>query len=527
MEKLMKKLGISNSQNLGQVLRQLEEKQAEYQRAIDNATDELEVMPLEQDLEKIKNAISTISWLMNGSSSDITQDVSDKQNGGDNEEQLKKALAMLAASECQKGVAELERLANDGYVKAQSILGQMYYTGEDGIECNYNKALKWLEKAAENEDGQAMYTLGIMYQDGAGVQQNVNMATAWFQKAANEGHIMAKFCLFDLLYLCQGESASWNYEKALELARELDCEGVAGGSYGLGLMLQRGHGVEANESEAKRLYKKAAEEGHIDALLRYVDMVSTVEKLGCLSKAVVQGCKDADERIRDYIKEVQKSEGQVRLSTRRALFASGGEHRLYADSWVTGRFFEELASKRGKYRKNSCAALAFCYAYGFLGYPIDHQKALEYIERSKKNRLLEDVYDYRSAEYLANAAMAKIYAAGICVPRDDKEAFSLFSESRKYFPTIEPGATAVKMDEEFADFYFYGRGGAPKDMEKAFEMYGAHKRANILLRVAELYATGVDVEKDEAVARTLYRYASLCEYTKEEALQKLAALGEA
>ena len=80
---------------------------------------------------------------------------------------------------------------------AQFNLALMYYDGT-GFNKNYEKAVKWFEKAAEQGDNKAQYYLGSIYYEGKGVSKNVTEATKWFRRAAEQGFQPAKDILMRL-----------------------------------------------------------------------------------------------------------------------------------------------------------------------------------------------------------------------------------------------------------------------------------------------------------------------------------------
>ena len=53
------------------------------------------------------------------------------------------------------------------------------------------EAIKWFEKAANQENTDALFMLGAIYQNGMGVSVNLNKAANLYQKASNKGDIAA------------------------------------------------------------------------------------------------------------------------------------------------------------------------------------------------------------------------------------------------------------------------------------------------------------------------------------------------
>ena len=65
---------------------------------------------------------------------------------------------------------------------AQNNLGDCYYN-----EQNYEEAVKWYRKAAEQGHVAAQKSLGVCYQFGKGVEQSDKEAVKWYRKAAEQG----------------------------------------------------------------------------------------------------------------------------------------------------------------------------------------------------------------------------------------------------------------------------------------------------------------------------------------------------
>jgi hypothetical protein len=96
----------------------------------------------------------------------------------------------------------------------------MYHKGK-GVDQNDKEAVKWLRKAAEQENAFSQKSLGILYLKGKGVEQSDKEAVKWFRKAAE-----------------QGDAVSQN---------------------SLGTLYLKGKGVEQSDKEAVKWLRKAAE----------------------------------------------------------------------------------------------------------------------------------------------------------------------------------------------------------------------------------------------------------------------------
>ncbi len=83
----------------------------------------------------------------------------------------------------EAALKECRPLAEQGYAKAQFILGFMYENGQ-GVPQDYAETVKWYRKAAEQGHASAQNNLGFMYDNGRGVTQDYVQAHMWFNLAA-------------------------------------------------------------------------------------------------------------------------------------------------------------------------------------------------------------------------------------------------------------------------------------------------------------------------------------------------------
>lgn len=144
--------------------------------------------------------------------------------------------------------------AQNSDATAQFKLGKNYYDGK-GIKQDYEKAVKWYTKAAEQGLADAQEELGDCYKFGEGVRKNKKKAIYWYTKAAEQGHAKIQFSLaYD--YECDK-----NYEEALKWCTKAAEQGHADTQNIVGKYYEYGKGVEQNFEEAVKWYTKAAEQG--------------------------------------------------------------------------------------------------------------------------------------------------------------------------------------------------------------------------------------------------------------------------
>lgn len=162
----------------------------------------------------------------------------------------------------QDGLNQLEQLATQGHLMAQFALGLLYDKGLN-VQQDYEKAVKWYLKAAEQEDAKAQNNLGAMYYYGKGVDQNNNKAVKWYQKSAEQGNAIAQYNLGSMYHYGQGVTQS--NQNAVKWYRKAAEQNHVKAQYHLGVIYEDGINGEPNTEEAVIWYKKAATQGNIKA----------------------------------------------------------------------------------------------------------------------------------------------------------------------------------------------------------------------------------------------------------------------
>jgi len=81
----------------------------------------------------------------------------------------------------EKALYYYEKAANQGLAKAQYYCGYMYLKGR-GARRNYEKALDLVVKSAEQNYPHGQYLLAQMYLSGEGVEKNEELGNGWMAK---------------------------------------------------------------------------------------------------------------------------------------------------------------------------------------------------------------------------------------------------------------------------------------------------------------------------------------------------------
>lgn len=152
-------------------------------------------------------------------------------------------------------------------VRAQSILGMIYLTGEEGVPRDYAKARQWLALAAAGEENQAQHHLGVMYQFGRGGPVDLRKAVAWYERAARQGNA-ASLNNLGTFYKA-GKVVPKDLKKARDFYEKAHEGGNLDGTVNYADMLFAARGPAADRDKAVALYKQAAEGNNASGQCRY------------------------------------------------------------------------------------------------------------------------------------------------------------------------------------------------------------------------------------------------------------------
>lgn len=156
-------------------------------------------------------------------------------------------------------VNELNKLAEDGDVRAQTCLGEMYREGtiERG---DSGKATYWFKKAADKGDTRGKYLLALMKTSDVSYQTETYQeyrdrmqAAAFIQKLADQGYPPAEANIgFGYLY-------QEDYAKALAVLRKAGNQDNPAAEVMLGFMYKYGFGIDSNPTIAQQWFAKIAD----------------------------------------------------------------------------------------------------------------------------------------------------------------------------------------------------------------------------------------------------------------------------
>jgi TPR repeat protein len=158
-------------------------------------------------------------------------------------------------------VSALEVYSYDGDGKAAYELANRYDYG-NGVDQNYNEALKWYTKASELGIKKSNVEIGYLYLFGLGTSKDVTKAQSFFQTSIDDG-ITEGYVGMGRSYLYNPDLADaslncyYNFRTAADAKLPL-------GTYFLGYIYEKGIGVQANAKLASEKYESLTDKNFAD-----------------------------------------------------------------------------------------------------------------------------------------------------------------------------------------------------------------------------------------------------------------------
>lgn len=182
------------------------------------------------------------------------------ENGDGIEKNLEKAYKIYS---------ELANNYND--FESKLNIACMYYFGNDYIKQNFNMAFeKFNEIKSQDIDGDILYYLGYMYENGYGTEKNEELAFEYYKKSAEKGFTFAEYALGQAFL--QGIGVKANDAEAIYWLSKAVEKGDYMSQYVLGSLyyegMENGISVVNNKEIGLELIKKSAIQGYNKAIDR-------------------------------------------------------------------------------------------------------------------------------------------------------------------------------------------------------------------------------------------------------------------
>lgn len=468
-----------------------------------------------------------------------------------------------------KALEWLKKSAEAGYSYAMLELAHIYKRG-NAIPENETKAIEWLRKSAEAGNGIAMCILAAIYLEGEIIAKDETQAKKWMNRglnilkqAAERENCEAIYMLgmihqsvifqgwsnqktfttgqvfgshwYDIeypgLHKDTNKAAKW-YKMAASVYEKRAAAGDTEAMYWFGQMCERGEGVERDAMKAVYWYQKASEAGDPRAMCElassYTNMfsdmpineakalewylkavkitqdASTMSKIANLYYRGESITKDSAQAIEWYKKAFETSPSSQAWSAYNIgnIYSKGDgvpRNAVEASKWYT------LAAKNGF--EYAMLILGSKYYYGE-GVQRDYDKAFEWISKAAEEDIL----------YEARIFLAILYHTGHGVDKDDSKSFFwLVDKKPSWVNGLRIEFDSIKDVNEILDLYQMaaekGDGSAnlalgeihywgnivPKDSEEAVRWYlkaAEMGESEAMYSLGFLYEVGEGVAKD-------------------------------
>lgn len=142
--------------------------------------------------------------------------------------------------------------------EAYGLLAHIELFNNESIVIDYKKIKELATEGSKLKDGNSSKILGYLYHNKFGVRKNERMAEKYYLKAIDEGELLDNLVYWYLgnLYFYGGKRVQ-NNEKALKnylIATEF----YEASAYEVGIIYEKGYGVDIDLEKAKEYYKKAS-----------------------------------------------------------------------------------------------------------------------------------------------------------------------------------------------------------------------------------------------------------------------------
>lgn len=217
------------------------------------------------------------------------------------------------------GVAEMRRLAEKGFDRAQGFYGFLLVQGK-AVAKDEKMARVWLAKASAQGLGSAQLNLGLLLLSGRGGEKDPDAGIKWIVRAAEGGDAQAAAKLAEFAYFGH-EAVPQDPAVAAKWAKQAAENGDAWSQNLYGTLLESGKLGRVDRKEAMVWYRKAAEQGNAKAQASLGRLYESglvgerdiVEAYHWLWKAVEQGEPTAINYLKDLIPGMSEEERKAAL----------------------------------------------------------------------------------------------------------------------------------------------------------------------------------------------------------------------
>ncbi|XP_065059020.1 uncharacterized protein LOC135686669 isoform X1 [Rhopilema esculentum] len=223
----------------------------------------------------------------------------------------KLGIQLINSKQESQAIFLLEKAGQAGNASAIYNMGLCFEHGRGVLE-DHCKAAELYEVAAARGHPKAQYNLATFYAEGAGgLTQDYETAIHWFQRAADNGIAKAQVCMGFHFAKENDQEKSANYFSLASNQQDIV------GMYHYAICLEHGWGVAKDVIKAGKLYKKAADCGHISSMFNVA--VFYEKGLGEFTKSrwkamywYEKAADFGDEEAKQRLTELRESQNETR-----------------------------------------------------------------------------------------------------------------------------------------------------------------------------------------------------------------------
>ncbi len=336
--------------------------------------------------------------------------------------------------------SELTKASGNPY--AQLLLGDCYYEGEV-VGQDYEKAIFWYKKAAENGIVEAQYKLGSFYEEGEIVAKDYLQAARWYQKVVENSDDMDEdeTALYARSVLPFLYAMAKDYDQALywyKTINDID-EDINAADMLYKLYEERIYGEESDEDEESTaalmledatndenffLLQSAADLGNAEASYSLASKYKDGEGVPKdINKAIeyytIAGENGSSFALRDLAELYAHGEG-VEKNLEIAFYwykktLETGQDWATPNMWVVTQFEQVLDSESMQFIKKDLPEEEILARF-----------AIDICDENDMVEILEKAQSMGSLEALS--ALSRIYAMGKIVKRDENKALNYYKQ---------------------------------------------------------------------------------------------------
>ena len=158
-----------------------------------------------------------------------------------------------------EAIVLLHEKAKKGDIQAQLNLGEMYYSGDRGVEQSYEQAVHWWTLAAEQGDVSAQLLIARAYVHGEGVEQSDEKGFYWAELGAKQGHAIAQ-SLVGTMY-SDGKGVKQSSQDSFYWMELSAKQGYAVAQILLAIAYSEGDGIKQSDKDAIYWAEQAIKQG--------------------------------------------------------------------------------------------------------------------------------------------------------------------------------------------------------------------------------------------------------------------------